>query len=91
MAERAHLPVTPHSPVGSGSMLRVFTLHYLAAIPNAGKFMEYSIEPGSQKIDLYSPPLLVRDGELAVPDGPGWGVTVNADWLAKTQRMVSEL
>jgi len=90
LAAEAHLPVTPHSPGGDGSMIRVFTLHYLAAIPNAGPFMEYSIEPGGQKTDLYTPPLLARDGELELPEGPGWGVTVNAEWLAKAQRMVSE-
>jgi L-alanine-DL-glutamate epimerase-like enolase superfamily enzyme len=88
MAAEAHRPITPHS--SSGSMLRVFTLHYLAAIPNAGAFMEYSIEPGGQKTDLYSPALLARGGALKVPDGPGWGVTVLPDWLAKATRTASQ-
>ena len=91
MAAQGNLPVTPHSPGGSGSMVRVFTLHYLAAIPNAGPFMEYSIESGGQKTDLYSPVLLARDGELEVPQGPGWGVTVRAEWLAAARRTVSQL
>jgi L-alanine-DL-glutamate epimerase-like enolase superfamily enzyme len=90
MAAEAGLPVTPHSPGGGGSMVRVFTLHYLAAIPNAGAFMEYSIEPGGQKTDLYSPALLAREGELKVPSGPGWGVTVRTDWLAKAKRTASQ-
>ncbi|MCJ7543390.1 MAG: mandelate racemase/muconate lactonizing enzyme family protein [Phycisphaerae bacterium] len=89
MARQAHLPVTPHSPGGSGSMIRVFTLHYLAAIPNAGPFMEYSIEPGGQRSELYAPVLRAADGELEVPQGAGWGVTVRAEWLAAAKRTVS--
>lgn len=90
MAADAGLPITPHSPGGSGSMIRVFTLHYVAAIGNAGPFMEYSIEPGGQKTGLYEPVLLARDGELEVPEGPGWGVTIRAEWLAAATRTVSE-
>jgi L-alanine-DL-glutamate epimerase-like enolase superfamily enzyme len=90
LARAAGLAVTPHSPGGSGSMIRVFTLHYVAAIPNAGPFMEYSIEPGGQRTDLYTPALLAREGELEVPDAPGWGVTVRPEWLAAATRMVTE-
>lgn len=90
MARAAGLPVTPHSPGGSGSMIRVFTLHFLAAIPNAGPFMEYSIEPGGQRSEVYEPVLLARDGELAVPEAPGWGVAVRPQWLAAATRAVTE-
>jgi L-alanine-DL-glutamate epimerase-like enolase superfamily enzyme len=90
LARAAGLPVTPHSPAGSGSMIRVFTLHFMAAVPNAGPFMEHSIEPGGQKTDLYAPVLLARDGELEVPEAPGWGVTVRPGWLAAATRMVTE-
>jgi L-alanine-DL-glutamate epimerase-like enolase superfamily enzyme len=89
MAAEMGMPCTPHSP--QASMVRVFTLHLLAAIPNAGPFMEYSIEAGSSKQDLYAPMLLARDGKLAVPEEPGWGVTVRPEWLAAANRTVSEL
>jgi L-alanine-DL-glutamate epimerase-like enolase superfamily enzyme len=91
LARAAGLPVTPHSPGGSGSMMRVFTLHYVAALPNAGPFMEYSIEPGGQRSEVYEPVLLARDGELEVPEGPGWGVSVRPEWLAAATRMVTEV
>jgi len=62
----------------------------MAAIPNAGDFIEFSIEPGAEMPDLYHPPLVVREGLLDIPAGPGWGVTVKSDWLAKVEHRVSE-
>ena len=88
MAAEAGLPCVPHS--ANLSLVTVFTLHMLAAIPNAGPHVEFSIEPTSWTNDMYQPSLEVRDGTVAVPQGPGWGVTVNPAWLAAAERQVSE-
>ena len=42
MAKIAELPVTPHC--ANMSMVTLFTMHLLRAIPNAGKYLEFSIE-----------------------------------------------
>ena len=42
MAEQAGLPVTPHC--ANLSLVTLFTMHLLRAIPNAGKYLEFSIE-----------------------------------------------
>ena len=42
MADAAGLPCTPHS--ANLSMVTLFTMHLLGAIPNAGKYLELSIE-----------------------------------------------
>ncbi|MFH1086025.1 MAG: mandelate racemase/muconate lactonizing enzyme family protein [Chloroflexota bacterium] len=89
MAERVGMPVVPHS--ANLSMVTLFTMHLLAAIPNAGDFFEFSIEPTPWTDGLYAPALVVRDGQIRIPAGPGWGVTVNPDWLATAERQVSEL
>ena len=47
-------------------------------------------EPGAVMPDLYQPPPVVRNGLLEMPAGPGWGVTVNPDWLAKAEHQVSQ-
>ena len=47
--------------------------------------------PNSWVKDLYHPELQVRDGKVAIPDGPGWGVTVNPKWLETAERHVSKL
>jgi L-alanine-DL-glutamate epimerase-like enolase superfamily enzyme len=40
---------------------------------------------------VYSPGLRVRDGKANIPDGPGWGVKINPDWLAKGSYQKSEV
>jgi L-alanine-DL-glutamate epimerase-like enolase superfamily enzyme len=86
-AARAGKTCVPHS--ANRSWVSVFTLHLMAAIPNAGPFFEFSIEPGAWTDDVYDPPLQVRDGKVSVPEGPGWGVKLRPAWLAKATRQVS--
>jgi L-alanine-DL-glutamate epimerase-like enolase superfamily enzyme len=88
MAAQAGLPCVPHS--ANHSLVTVFTLHMMGAIPNAGPHVEFSIEPQHWVRDLYSPVLEVNDGKVMIPDGPGWGVTLNPEWLSKAERRVSE-
>lgn len=88
MAAEANLPCVPHS--ANLAMVTVFTLHMLGAISNAGPYMEFSIEPTEWTKDIYQPELQVRDGKVDIPDGPGWGVTINPKWLEKAERQVSE-
>lgn len=88
MAAEAGMPVVPHS--ANLSLVTVFTMHLLAAIPNGGPHFEYSIEKTPWTDNLFTPALDVRDGQVAMPEGPGWGVQINPDWLAKAERQVSE-
>ena len=87
LAAEAHLPVMPHS--ANLSLVAVFTLHPLAAIPNAGPYVEFSIEPNDWARELYAPFPEVHDGMVAVPAGPGWGVQVNPDWLEAAECRLS--
>ena len=89
MAEKAGKKIVPHS--SHHSLVTFFSLHLMAGIPNAGPFVEFSIEPNgaNERGALYSPQLEVRDGKVKVPDGPGWGVTINPDWLARAEHRQS--
>jgi L-alanine-DL-glutamate epimerase-like enolase superfamily enzyme len=85
MAERAGLPVTPHS--ANLSLVTMCTMHLLGAIPNAGKYLELSIEgpdyyPWQQDLFL-GDPYRVVDGHVTIPAEPGWGVEINPEWLAR--------
>jgi L-alanine-DL-glutamate epimerase-like enolase superfamily enzyme len=91
MGETAGLPCTPHS--ANLSMVTLFTMHFLGAIPNAGKYLEFSIEG-----DDYYPwqdglfrnwPYTVRDGKVTIPSEPGWGVEIEPKWLERATRQVS--
>ena len=91
MAAAAALPVTPHS--ANLSLITVFTLHMMGALANAGPYLEFSIEGHDYypwQENLYSPALRIEDGELRIPDEPGWGITVNPDWLERARYHKSE-
>ena len=89
MADQAGLVCVPHS--ANLSMVTVFTLHLFGEDRQCGPSHRVRASSPIPWKDMYRPALEVRDGRLAVPDGPGWGITVNADWLAKTQRRESVL
>jgi L-alanine-DL-glutamate epimerase-like enolase superfamily enzyme len=93
MGELAGLPCTPHC--ANLSMVTLFTMHLLASIPNAGKYLEFSIEgedyyPWQDGLFVKSPYDIV-DGKASIPDLPGWGVEINPDWLDKANYQKSEL
>jgi L-alanine-DL-glutamate epimerase-like enolase superfamily enzyme len=89
MAQDAGLECVPHS--SNHSFVMVFTLHMMGAIANAGPYAEFSVEPQTTTSGFYRPRLEAIDGKVQIPEGPGWGVTIDADWLAQTERAVSEL
>ena len=82
---------TPHS--ANLSLVTVFTLHLMGAIKNAGPYVEFTIEgpeyyPWTE--GLFSPDLRVIEGKVMIPEGPGWGVQVNENWLQAASYKVSE-
>jgi L-alanine-DL-glutamate epimerase-like enolase superfamily enzyme len=52
--------------------------------------VEFTIENDPWTKDLYQPALQVRDGKVAIPADPGWGVTMNPEWLNKAKREISD-
>ncbi|MCA3555425.1 mandelate racemase/muconate lactonizing enzyme family protein [Aestuariivirga sp.] len=93
MAEKAGLPVTPHA--ANLSLVTMCTMHLLRAIPNAGKYLEFSIEEADYypwQYDLFlGEPYRIEDGKATVTEAPGWGVEINPAWLDKAQYKVSEV
>jgi L-rhamnonate dehydratase len=74
MAERANRLVIPHS--WSSDLLTAASLH-LTAFQRRAEFVEFSTSQGPLSRMLVKEPLRMRDGFLAVPEGPGLGVEVN--------------
>jgi L-alanine-DL-glutamate epimerase-like enolase superfamily enzyme len=92
MAAAAGLPCTPHS--ANLSLVTICTMHLLGAIPNPGKYLEFSIEgldyyPWQNGLFL-GDPFAVEDGRVRIPDEPGWGVEIDPDWLKRAQYRSSE-
>ena len=92
LAAAAGLPCTPHS--ANHSLVLVFTLHLLSAIENPGPYVEFSIEPDADypwQVGMYEPRPEVVSGRVRVPEGPGWGVEVSPEWLARTEHRISSI
>ncbi|MGL6208801.1 MAG: mandelate racemase/muconate lactonizing enzyme family protein [Paracoccaceae bacterium] len=92
MAAAKGLPVTPHA--ANLGLVTMCTMHLLRAIPNAGKYLEFSIEgpdyyPWQGGLFLGTP-YAIEDGHAVVTDAPGWGVEINPDWLDAAKYQVSE-
>jgi L-alanine-DL-glutamate epimerase-like enolase superfamily enzyme len=92
MGHVAGLPITPHA--ANLSLVTMCTMHLLKAIPNPGKYLEFSIEgldyyPWQDGLFL-GDPYRIENGHAIVPDAPGWGVEINPDWLARAAYRVSE-
>ncbi len=93
MAAKAGLPVTPHA--ANLSLVTMCTMHLLRAIPNAGKYLEFSIEEEDYYPWQYGlfrgDPYRIVDGKAEVTDAPGWGVEISPEWLDKAAYRVSEV
>ena len=84
---------TPHA--ANLSLVTICTMHLLKAIPNAGPYLELSIEgedyyPWQQQLFL-DDPFEVKNGCVDITDKPGWGVEINPSWLETSEYRVSEI
>jgi L-alanine-DL-glutamate epimerase-like enolase superfamily enzyme len=91
MAAVHNLPCTPHC--ANLSMVTLFTMHFLRAIPNAGKYLEFSIEGADYypwQVGLFvEDPYSIEDGCAFVTDKPGWGIEISPAWLEKSNYQIS--
>ena len=88
MSASKGLKTTPHC--ANRSMLPVFTSHYLCIAKNSFPFMEYSIEnePWTDNVVLDLP--AAQNGKLTPSEKPGWGVSINPDWLKKSVYQITK-
>ena len=90
--ERGGYTCTPHA--ANLSLVTMCTMHLLKAIPNAGPYLELSIEgedyyPWQQELFL-DKPFEVKNGSVSISDKPGWGVEINPHWIETATYEVSE-
>lgn len=93
MASDKDIPVTPHC--ANLSMVTLFTMHFLKALPNAGNYLEFSIEgpeyyPWQYGLFVESP-YAVDEGCVTISERPGWGVDINPEWLARSAYQISQV
>ncbi|HYW76487.1 MAG TPA: mandelate racemase/muconate lactonizing enzyme family protein [Gammaproteobacteria bacterium] len=76
MAETYDVNVAPHNYYGHLSTL--MSAHLGAAVPNF-RILEIEADDVPWKDDLVTRPPVIDDGELVLPDGPGWGTQINEE------------
>jgi len=80
MAAAAGMPVIPHMSGGGLGYLDV--VHFASFTPNIGPFMEFK---GNTDLPVHCPTssLKPENGIVRCPDGPGFGVTIDPDFVKK--------
>ena len=73
------IPHAPRAHAGAATML-----HFIAAIDRPGDFHEFSAKAAlGDGAYEYAPRLTVRNGRIAVPEGPGFGLTYDVEGILK--------
>jgi L-alanine-DL-glutamate epimerase-like enolase superfamily enzyme len=87
MAAAAGLTVVPH--MSGGGLGYVDVVHYASFTPNIGPFMEFK---GNTDIPIEcdSSSLRCENGIVRAPNGIGWGVKIDPDYI-KAAEIVSKI
>jgi len=81
MAAGAGMKIVPHNTQTGAASVNI--LQFASCIPNIGPFMEYSWRRPQQPQNWFTPNFIVKGGSLIVPDGPGFGVEIDPDYLSQ--------
>jgi L-alanine-DL-glutamate epimerase-like enolase superfamily enzyme len=84
LAAKAGMGIAPHSP--KADPLEAPFLHLATVVANLEGFQEYPARPGSQPA-WYTPHVLVKDGRLTVPPGPGLGIQYDESIWKKAEKL----
>lgn len=80
MAAALGKPVTPHI---SGGLGYLYMMHFVSVLPNAGLYHEFKGDNKELPLECKTSSLMIEEGIIKVPTGPGSGVEVDPDYLKK--------
>jgi L-alanine-DL-glutamate epimerase-like enolase superfamily enzyme len=83
MAEAFGKLCTPH--MSGGGLGFLYMMHFVSALRNAMPHHEFKGLGTSVQFECKTSPLKVVDGKIKVPTGPGLGVDLDSDYVAKHQ------
>ena len=78
LAEIYEMNVAPHNHYSH--LATYICAHFCAAIPHA-RILEVDIDDVSWKDELITTVPMIRNGNLEIPSGPGWGADINEEVL----------
>jgi L-alanine-DL-glutamate epimerase-like enolase superfamily enzyme len=74
MAEAYEVNVAPHNYYGH--LASAISAHFCAVVPNL-RVMETDVDSAPWRDELFSAPMVIENGDMVIPKGPGWGIDVN--------------
>jgi L-alanine-DL-glutamate epimerase-like enolase superfamily enzyme len=81
MAEVFGMPCTPH--ISGSGLGYLYMMHFVAAIPNPGAFHEFKGFNNEIPLECKTSKLDSDAGVVTVPSGPGSGIEIDPDFIAK--------
>ena len=73
----------PH--MSGGGLGNVYNIQFVSALPNAGEHHEFKTVGANIRYECKTSTLKIANGKVKVPTGPGFGVDLDPDWVAKHQ------
>ena len=83
MAAIAGKDCTPH--MSGGGLGFLYVAHFASCVPNCGAHQEYKGEEDTLPVSSDTSSLKSVKGLLKVPTGPGLGITIDPDYIKKSQ------
>lgn len=81
MAQAFGKTCTPH--MSGGGLGFLYMIHFVSALANACAHHEFKGLRTNVQFECETSPLLVEDGKIQVPTGPGLGVEIDPDFIKK--------
>ena len=81
MAEAMGKLCTPH--MSGGGLGYLYMIHFVSALPNASAHHEFKGLGTHVPFECDTSPLTVVDGKIKVPTGPGLGIQIDPEFVAK--------
>ena len=85
MAEAFGKPCTPH--MSGGGLGYLYMIHFVSALGNAFAHHEFKGLRTNVQFECKTSPLSVVDGKIKVPTGPGLGIEIDPDFIAKHEEV----
>ncbi|MBN2594505.1 MAG: mandelate racemase/muconate lactonizing enzyme family protein [Sedimentisphaerales bacterium] len=81
MAQAFGKECTPH--MSGGGLGYLYMIHFVSALPNASAHHEFKGLKTDVEFECKTSTLIVVDGKIKVPTGPGLGVDISPDFIKK--------
>ena len=81
LAEKMGKTIVPHNTQTGATSVNI--LQFASCTKNAGPFMEYPWRAPQKTPAWYKPDFKIVDGKIRMPAGPGMGLEIDPDYLAK--------